>query len=133
MLSAEQIKALAQCGIEIGSHTRRHPQSLPDLAEEELLEEVWTSRSVLENIVAQPVRSFAYPHSRVSARAEAAVAGAGYQAACAGVGTRFTPYHLTRVPTSAGRGLGLETAIRWRRLKHSVASTTSPLSHVGRG
>lgn len=122
MLSADQIKSLARGGIEIGSHTRSHPQSLPDLSDHDLQEEVRQSRAILGDIGAGPMRSFAYPHSRVSQRAEAAVEEAGYQAACAGVGTTFTPYRLCRVATSAGGGPVLEAAIGWRWLKQAVAN-----------
>lgn len=121
MLSSGQIRALATSGIEIGSHTCSHPHSLPELPEVEMRWQIGRSRQVLEEIIGRPVRSFSYPRSRVSPRVEAAIADAGYHAACAGVGTRFTPYRLCRVTTGVSRGPILEAAIRWRWLKHTVA------------
>ena len=121
MLSADQIRALSISGIEIGSHTCSHPVSLPELPEVEMRRQIGRSRHVLEEIVGRPVRSFSYPRSRVSPRVEAAVADAGYQAACAGVGTPFTPYRLCRVATDVSRGPILEARMGWRWLKHVVA------------
>ena len=128
MLTASQIQTLASCGIEIGSHTCSHPPSLPALSDGGLHAELRNSRQILEDIVGGPVHSFSYPHSRVSSRAEAAVASAGYRAACAGVGTRFTLYRLSRVATSASRGLTLEAAFGWRWMKHAVGQY--PLSRT---
>lgn len=121
MLSEEQIKLLASAGVEIGSHSCTHPASLVDLPDSELWPEVNGSRLVLEHLLGRQVMSFSYPHSRVSERVKVAVANAGYQSACAGVGTSFTPYSLSRVATSARSGPALEAAMGWRWLKHSVA------------
>jgi peptidoglycan/xylan/chitin deacetylase (PgdA/CDA1 family) len=121
MLTAEQVLALAESGIEIGSHGCTHPPSLPDLSDAELLFELQRSKEIVEAIVNRPVRSFSYPHSRVDVRVQAAVEAAGYESACAGVGTAFTPYRLSRVAPPASPGAVLEARMRWRELKNVAA------------
>lgn len=121
MLTSDEILALAGSGIEIGSHTCAHPPSLPQLSDAEMKAELARSRDRLEAIVGRPVRCFSYPHSRVTPRAQEAVMEAGYLAACAGVGTRFSRYNLSRVATSPVWGPALGATMAWRRLKHAVA------------
>lgn len=121
MLSVDQIQLLTASGIEIGSHTCSHPESLPDLSDHDLSEEVHRSRGLLEDVLGRAVQSFAYPHHRLSERVEWAVAEAGYEAACDGGGTIFTRYCLSRLPTYASGGPVLEAAMRWRRLKYELA------------
>lgn len=121
MLTSDEILGLARSGIEIGSHTCAHPPSLPELSDEGMKAELGRSRHRLEDIVGRPVRCFSYPHSRVTPRAQAAVMEAGYLAACAGVGTRFSRYNLSRVATSPIWGPALGATMGWRWLKHSVA------------
>jgi peptidoglycan/xylan/chitin deacetylase (PgdA/CDA1 family) len=130
MLSAAQVRSLADAGLEIGSHTCTHPHSLPHLVGSALDDQLLRSRSVLEGILGRPVRSFSYPHSRVDSRVERAVAEAGYDAACAGTGTRFTPFHLSRVAPPLAHGPALELNMGWRWLKHSVARRRSTASRA---
>lgn len=117
MLTAEQLRTLHRQGVEIGSHTCSHPDALTDLADGALWDELTRSRSILESALGAPVRHFAYPHSRVDGRVEAAVERAGYELACAGVGTRFDPFCLQRVEPPPGGGPSLGRQIHWRHLK----------------
>jgi len=117
MLAAGEIRLLRAGGIEFGSHTRTHPDSLPQLSGEELRDELAGSRRDLEAILDAPVELFAYPHSRHDEPVEAAVVAAGYRLACGGTGTRFEPACVNRVlPPADGDG-SLAGAIRWRRFK----------------
>ncbi|HEX6498859.1 MAG TPA: polysaccharide deacetylase family protein [Micromonosporaceae bacterium] len=82
LMSAGDVRDVARQGIEIGSHTMRHPH-LPWTDGEELRYEVAASRAVLGDLVSAPVVGFCYPYGDLSAEAEAAVADAGYGYACA--------------------------------------------------
>lgn len=81
MLAAEDLRRLRGRGLEFGAHTRTHP-ALPDLGDDELAEEIESSRSELERTLGEPVRSFAYPYGRFDERAVAAVRRAGFASAC---------------------------------------------------
>jgi peptidoglycan/xylan/chitin deacetylase (PgdA/CDA1 family) len=117
MLTGEEIRELHRYRVDIGSHTCSHPASLVDLADDRLVDELARSRATLEDVVGAPAEHFAYPHSKVDRRVEAAVRDAGYTLACAGVGRRFSRFCLQRVAPPAGGGARTELQIHWRRLK----------------
>jgi|GEM_PF-1105703 peptidoglycan/xylan/chitin deacetylase (PgdA/CDA1 family) len=75
-MSWAMVEALAERGIEIGSHGLRHPH-LPDLDDEALREELWSSR---EQIRARLGRCdvLAYPFGEWDDRVAAAARDAGY-------------------------------------------------------
>lgn len=121
MLSTAQIGELARHGTNFGSHSHSHPASLVGLPDDRLVDELERSRAVIEEIVSDAIEDFAYPHSKLDDRVAAAVAGAGYRLACAGIGTRFEPFCLHRLDGArAGPGAGIELAIWRRRLKWLV-------------
>lgn len=72
-LTAEQIQCWSAKGIEFGAHSKNHPD-LTKIAEPELDEEMSGSRLELENIVREPVTTFAYPYGRYDTRAIACAA-----------------------------------------------------------
>jgi len=81
ILSATGLHALEEAGFTIGSHTRTHVR-LPDIPEEEALDEIRGSKSRLEDALGKAVAYFAYPYGRFSEPVRELVADAGYQAAC---------------------------------------------------
>lgn len=81
LLDRSQLRALAESGIEIGSHTVNHLR-LPALDDDALANELRDSRAALEDITGAQVRSFAYPYGAWDARCAAAVRDAGYAGAC---------------------------------------------------
>lgn len=81
LVSAEQLRLLREQGIEVGAHSRTHP-ILTGLADERLSDEVGGSRRELERAVGAPVTAFAYPYGALDERVRAAVAAAGFLAAC---------------------------------------------------
>lgn len=117
MLSLSQLEAMQEAGITFGSHTKSHPPTLTALTKTELEDELGSSRDLLRSLLNTPFLPFAYPHSKLDARVEAAVQQAGYDVACAGVGTRFSRFCLTRVDTACRSGIELEARIQERRLK----------------
>jgi len=77
LLSREQIREMAEYGIEFGSHTATHAR-LPGLDAGRLAAELEGSKQALEERVARPVISLCYLYGAVDERVKEAVAEAGY-------------------------------------------------------
>lgn len=88
-LSIEQIKEMAASGWEVGSHSMTHPMNFKVLGRPDMDYQVITSRKKLEDMLALPVTTFAYPFGDFSNNALAAVRRAGYSAAMGATG--WTP------------------------------------------
>ncbi len=73
MLSWSQIKELAETGIEIGAHTRTHPD-LRKLSAEQLDTEIAGSVADIKEHVDKPIESFAYPYGYLSPAAASVAA-----------------------------------------------------------
>ena len=82
MLDWSQLPELAELGVEIGGHTHTHP-ALDTMRTQAVDDEIRRCRDLLEDSLAAPVLSFAYPHGFHSARTRRAVEAARYQSACA--------------------------------------------------
>jgi peptidoglycan/xylan/chitin deacetylase (PgdA/CDA1 family) len=76
-LSWEQVRALHEAGMEIGSHTMNHPD-LSGLSLEAAQAEIVESRRVLEEQIGAPVLSFSYPAGSYTPEIAALVRDAGY-------------------------------------------------------
>lgn len=74
------IKDCVRSGMEIGSHTNRHPH-LSKLSPQEQFNEISLSKSIIEERIAQSVRTFCYPYGNYSEGSIACVRSAGYEAA----------------------------------------------------
>ena len=61
IMSAVQLQSLAMHLVEIGSHSVTHSK-LTQLNEKEIRQELYNSKSYLEDIIGNEVASFAYPH-----------------------------------------------------------------------
>lgn len=81
MLAAEELRAMAASGMEIGSHTVTHPR-LPELPDDMIRRELIQAKATLEEVLSRPVESFAYPFGAWDERCEAMVKAAGYTSAC---------------------------------------------------
>jgi peptidoglycan/xylan/chitin deacetylase (PgdA/CDA1 family) len=60
LLTSGEVKAWSKRGVEFGAHSRTHP-NLDHLTYDQAEVEILGSRNDLEELVQQPVRSFAYP------------------------------------------------------------------------
>ncbi|MGH9802056.1 MAG: polysaccharide deacetylase family protein, partial [Blastocatellia bacterium] len=69
MLTWRQVKELSEQGIEIGAHTRTHPD-LRRLSEKQLEEEIAGSCAEISDRTGQAVESFAYPYGHLNRQAE---------------------------------------------------------------
>lgn len=80
LLDNEQLVAMQQAGMEIGSHTRSHCR-LTQVSSAQMQDELVLSRSHLEKILNRSVTSFAYPYGLYNADILDATESAGYQVA----------------------------------------------------
>jgi peptidoglycan/xylan/chitin deacetylase (PgdA/CDA1 family) len=79
-MSWDDLRSLAEQGVEIGSHTVSHPH-LTRLTDEELDLELRESRSRLEDELGRPCRFLAYPFGDDDVRVYRAAERAGYEGA----------------------------------------------------
>ncbi|MEU3946873.1 polysaccharide deacetylase family protein [Streptomyces sp. NPDC029526] len=100
MLDWDQVRELADAGVEIGGHTHSHPQ-LDQLDDRRLRTELIHSKEILSDRLGQVPVSFAYPYGYSSRRVRQAVRETGYAQALAvgnGLARRAQgPYALRRV------------------------------------
>ncbi len=80
IMTSDQLRELASAGHEIGSHTMSHP-ILPQCSDSELQSEISASRTVLADLVGQPIDSLAYPNGDWDDRVARATKSAGYRLA----------------------------------------------------
>lgn len=78
LMDWSEIRALAERGHEIGSHSVTH-ELMPQLDDAALDHESVASKQRIETAIGAEVRSYCYPNGSYDARCEAAVARAGYQ------------------------------------------------------
>lgn len=100
LLNAAELREMQACGMEIGSHTVNHVR-LTGVNDAHLEQELHGSKATLEDLLGNPVGSFAYPYGAWDARCAEAVRLAGYDAACTtrtGWALRDSnPYQLRRL------------------------------------
>ena len=93
LLDADQVRAAAAAGHEVGSHTMRHI-ALAGADPRVVADEVTRSREILEDVLGGRVRGFCYPYGSFDEAAADAVRAAGYDHACVtkdySVSDRFT-------------------------------------------
>jgi peptidoglycan/xylan/chitin deacetylase (PgdA/CDA1 family) len=81
LLNAAELREMQGKGMEIGSHTVNHVR-LTEADDTHLAQELSNSKATLEDLLGNPVGSFAYPYGVWDARCATAVKLAGYSAAC---------------------------------------------------
>ena len=80
MLSWEQVGELSRHGIEIGVHTRTHPD-LTRLSEKDAIAEMAESKSTLEDMLGREAMTFAYPYGKHNSQVRQ-IAESSFAAAC---------------------------------------------------
>lgn len=90
MLTWRQIATLDALGVEIGGHSRTHPE-LDTLAGRRLCDEIGGCKRQLEDVLGHPVSAFAYPHGYSSVAVRRKVQKAGWSSACAGGNALSSP------------------------------------------
>jgi peptidoglycan/xylan/chitin deacetylase (PgdA/CDA1 family) len=66
MMTSDQVRKLRRAGMDIGGHTVNHP-ILATLTEDASRKEIAEGKRVLEKILAEPIRLFAYPNGKPGA------------------------------------------------------------------
>ena len=96
-----EVRAWADAGMEVGSHTRGHVH-LDQLSETMAAQEMQASRSELEQLIGQPVQQFCYPFGHYLPTQIPLVEAAGYEAATTTqrgrVHARDDLFQLRRIP-----------------------------------
>jgi peptidoglycan/xylan/chitin deacetylase (PgdA/CDA1 family) len=82
LMTAAEVRRVADAGVEIGSHSLSHVR-LPEVSDDALADEVRRSRLLLTEIAGREVTGFCYPYGSVGEREIEAVRAAGYDYACA--------------------------------------------------
>src|SRR3569832_375436 len=95
LLIADELREMQANGMDIGPHTVNHVR-LSGLVDVSLMQELTHSKAILEDMLGNPVGSFAYPYGDWDARCVQAAQQAGYAAAGAagagGAGRGRAPY-----------------------------------------
>jgi peptidoglycan/xylan/chitin deacetylase (PgdA/CDA1 family) len=133
LLSGRQLAEMANCGIEIGAHTRTHP-SLPTLPAEHQESELRGSRAALEQQLGQAVLTFAYPFGDYDAAVAARVGVAGFIGACcsrSGVNDPSTPpFELRRAEVRGTESFFAYAVMLWRGYRASRPKGSAQLEHA---
>ena len=103
--SIESLKALANAGIEIGAHTRTHPNLGAVTCHERIFDEVVTATKELELLIGRKIRYFAFPYGQygdLNVDALNLVRAAGFEAVCSAYGgwnniQNGDPFHIQRI------------------------------------
>jgi peptidoglycan/xylan/chitin deacetylase (PgdA/CDA1 family) len=80
MLSWAEVTEMREAGIRFGAHTLTHPD-LTRLGTEKIEYEIVKSKEIIEGVLGEPVRSFAYPYGRYDERS-LGIAGRFFDCAC---------------------------------------------------
>jgi peptidoglycan/xylan/chitin deacetylase (PgdA/CDA1 family) len=119
-MSWEQLRALADHGWEIGSHTGSHPH-LTQIQPDALGDELRRSKAACEQHLERPCTSLAYPYGDLDAGVVAATANAGYRAAAA------LPSRLHSTDPLAWPRVGIYHGDDDRRFRLKVSPTVARL------
>lgn len=102
-ISWDQIKRMADNGIDIGAHTKTHP-CLTDLDRSRAWDEISGSKRTIEAMIGHEVKFFCYPFGAFNEEAKRMVQEAGYVGACATNPGKLAPkddiYALKRIRIS---------------------------------
>lgn len=92
----DELRDLAERGVEIGSHCVSHPHLLR-LSDGELRRELVDSKDEIESAIGRPCTELSYPYGEQDARVRSAVQAAGYARAFALRGSNAEPYAARRI------------------------------------
>ncbi|MGC9537859.1 polysaccharide deacetylase family protein [Streptomyces sp. UG1] len=108
MLDWDQVRELAEAGVEIGGHSHTHPQ-LDQIPDDRLRSELILCKEIISDLLGTVPASFAYPYGYSSRRVREAVLETGYAQALAvnnGLARRRQgPYALTRLTVRRTTGI----------------------------
>ena len=125
----DQLRALADAGVELGAHSRRHT-NLGQIEDEDLLHsEIVGSKRDLEGLIDRAVRYFAFPyglHANLSPAAFGMAFRAGYWGVCSAYGGYNVPgddpFHIQRIHGDPS----------WSRFRNSLTVDPRKLRRIQR-
>ena len=103
LLDEAEARALAESGMELGSHSLTHPD-LRKLDDDALEHEVRASKIAVESLTGRPCRTFAYPYGLYDERVTRAVEAAGYELAFAWLPGPWLLLEAPRLPAPPRHG-----------------------------
>lgn len=95
LMNETDIKKLSDIGMEVGSHSHYHIE-LGKSPVQEVVENLQTSKKILESIIGKPVVSFAFPFGSLPTATDRLLHDAGYQYALAIYTPQETSYRIRR-------------------------------------
>lgn len=123
ILDREELRSLAEAGVEIGAHTLSHPD-LTTLPFSDSVRELRESGQVLESIIGRPVTTAAYPFGRFTEESLRAAREAGFEVALAvEEGRGWEPLAMSRVNIGRGESwpaFTLKVTGQWPRFSASA-------------
>jgi peptidoglycan/xylan/chitin deacetylase (PgdA/CDA1 family) len=128
LMTAHQVRAAVDDGMEIGSHGLRH-LPLPTLPPSRVAEETEASRAILQALTGQEVAGFCYPYGAVSPDVIGAVRAAGYDYGCGTTPAGLTCRHALPRTFVGDR----DDAVRLRAKRYRHRRRVSHGSAAGRG
>jgi peptidoglycan/xylan/chitin deacetylase (PgdA/CDA1 family) len=116
-LTADEVRCFASPGfIDIGAHSVTHP-ALPMLDETSQRAEIGISRVVCEELIGEPIHTFAYPHGEFDDATIACVRAAGFACACTTrtgrMSAKCDPMLLPRFPVGNWDGAVFARKLAW--------------------
>jgi peptidoglycan/xylan/chitin deacetylase (PgdA/CDA1 family) len=129
IVDAHDLRELAACGIEVGSHSVSHVD-LTVAPPPVVMAELRDSKSALEDVMGTEVAHFAYPMGRMTRRTRDAAEGAGYRSACTVEDGRIRrgddPFRLSRVEVYHWDDLdSFERKLRWAAADPSLSARSA--------
>ena len=116
LLERDEVRALADRGMEIGSHAMTH-SDLRKLDDHALRAELTDSKAAIEEATGRPCRVLAYPFGLHDARVEAAAMEAGYELALGWGPGEWRPAAVPRMPGPPRHG-ALRLGLKLLGLRH---------------
>jgi peptidoglycan/xylan/chitin deacetylase (PgdA/CDA1 family) len=128
-LSEEEVRRLVSPGfIDAGAHTVTHPV-LPCLDEARQRAEVENSRAACEELIGEPIQTFAYPYGQYDDATTDCVRDAGFACACTSrrgtVSPKDDPMVLPRFKVDNWEGADFARKLGNYRCKHGLSATGS--------
>jgi peptidoglycan/xylan/chitin deacetylase (PgdA/CDA1 family) len=124
IMTREEVLELAGSGMEVGGHTVDHAR-LAGMPYAEVLDQLRRSRAFLEDLLARPVKTMAYPFGAFDAQAIRAAEEAGYEIACGCTGP--APWRALSLPREP-----IFPSVTELRLRLKMAGLFGPV-HASRG
>jgi peptidoglycan/xylan/chitin deacetylase (PgdA/CDA1 family) len=105
LLSWEEVRALQEAGIEMGCHSSLH-RPMTEMRRTELVEDTMRARAILEEGLATPIKTLAYPYGAENEFVRRVIKGLGFRAAVScepGISQLGdNPLRLPRIEVSGG-------------------------------